>query len=128
MRSCAGSSAKSLIRTPRSSTISLVSPARLLGNQEATNIRAAPNSSNAFAKSPPTSSYAWQCPVNATEARRTGRRARHAARRSRRRSRRAAVVGAAPPGGPSMRPSAASSMRYWRMREDVTSAWSCLQT
>jgi len=128
MRSCAGSSAKSLIRTPRSSTTRRVSPLTLLGNHEATRLRAAPYSSSALANRPPTSSYAWQCPASATAARRPGCRARQAARRSSSRSRRAAVVGAGPPGGPSTSPSAASSMRYWSVREDPTSACSCLQT
>ena len=52
MRSCAGSSAKSLIRTPRSSTTRRVSPLTLLGNHEATS-RAAPYSSSALANRPP---------------------------------------------------------------------------
>jgi hypothetical protein len=57
-----------------------------------------------------------------------GRRARQAVRRSSSRSSRAAVAGTGPPGGPSTSPSAASSMRYWSVREDPTSVWSCLQT
>ena len=41
---------------------------------------------------------------------------------------RAAVVDADPPGGPSISPSAASSMRHWRLRDVATRTWSCLQT
>jgi len=52
MRPYTGSSAKSLIWTPRSSTTSLVLPATLLGSQDPTSRRAALNSSNAFANSP----------------------------------------------------------------------------
>jgi hypothetical protein len=55
-------------------------------------------------------------------------RHRSAPRRSSSISSRAAVVGAGPHGGPSTSPSAASSMRYWSVREVPTSAWSSLQT
>ena len=112
----------------RSSTTSLVSSATLLGSQDATSRCAAPDSSTALANRPPTNSYAWQQPVSATDARRRGRRARQAARRSRSRSRRADVVSTGPPVDPSTSPSAASSIRYWRAGDDVTMAWSCLQT
>ena len=128
IRSCEGSSAKSLICTPKSSTTNRLSPRPLPGNHDATSLRAAPNSSSALANSPPTSSYAWQCPASATEVRRFGRKARQAARRSSRISIRAAVVDAKPPGWPFASPSEASSMRYWRARDVVTRAWSCLQT
>jgi hypothetical protein len=57
-----------------------------------------------------------------------GSRARQALHRSSSRSSHTAVAYAGPSGGPSMSPSAASSMRYWSVREDLTSAWSCLQT
>ena len=41
---------------------------------------------------------------------------------------RAAVVDAGPRGGPSISPSAISSMRYWGLRDMVMMGWSCLQT
>ncbi|KAI9456810.1 hypothetical protein BJY52DRAFT_1274650 [Lactarius psammicola] len=58
MRSCVGSRAKCLMRMPRSSTKSRVSPAVLLGSHEATSRCGAPSSSSALASRPPTSSYA----------------------------------------------------------------------
>jgi len=116
MRSCAGSRAKSLIRTRGRPRRALSRPPRCWAAK--TPPADAPHRiPPQLWRTGPTNSYAWQGPVSATDA-----------RRSKSRSRRAAVVGADPPVGPSSSPSAASSIRYWRAGDDVTMAWSCLQT